>query len=588
MSAHELWITVNRNLVAKALGELAYEQVLKPTLEENGAGDGALYRLDLQSGVSYRFCAWRSVWEHLLVRPDSVERIEGGRGEKVRSAGQFFVDARADLEMDEIVLGNFLEEMHATLYSDMRLLESTKDLSVEELVEWDGNRLQSVLNGHPKILLNKGRMGWSADDLLRYAPESQENFQLFWAALDASRTKIGAGEGVELRKLYLESLSEADLSRFESEISKYGRDPHDYVFIPVHPWQWDRYIAVQFAGEIATSEIIPLGVAGDFYSPQISLRTLSNISRPEKADIKLPLTILNTSAIRGIPSRYIGSAPSVSEAIARICKTDPVLKAAGTDVLKEKAGFAFEHPIFSQVKGAPYRYHEFLGAIWRESVVSKLAAGEKGIMTGSLFHQDFNKRSLIGAYICKSGLTAAEWLRRYFDVIVIPLYHLQIKYGLGLVAHGQNVMLRLKNYVPAGMWLKDFHGDLRLSSTETELQKKFLSSVCEHLDRLPPHYLIHDLLTGHFLTVLRFISETLQECDGFPEREFYRILAERVRDYHELHGGPVEESVSLLNEKVHRVLLNKVRFRIGYADSAERPLPMLGEDLKNPLWGELQ
>lgn len=590
MSSLDLWVTVNRSLVAKALGELAYEQVLRPALLEANVEEGVdKYEIVLKTGVAYRFRAWRSVWEHLRVRPDSVERIEGAKSEKVQSAGQFFIDAKLDLEMSDIVLGNFLDEMHSTLFSDMRLLERTKDLSAEELSDWDGHRLQTVLYGHPKILLNKGRMGWGATDLSRYAPESDEKFQLFWVALRVSKTVIGKQEGLDCKELYLECLNESDLNAFEERISELGLNPKDYVFAPVHPWQWDRYIRIHFAGEISKNDIIPLGTAGDFYSPQISIRTLSNLTRPEKSDIKLPLTILNTSAIRGIPSRYIKSAPAVSQAIARICEADPLLKEAGTEVLQEKAGFAFEHSVYSQVKAAPYRYHELLGVIWRESVASKLASGEKGIITGSLFHQDFKGHSLIGAYIKKSGLSVGEWLRRYFDVVVIPLYHLQLKYGLGLVAHGQNIMLKLKNYAPAGMWLKDFHGDLRLSAKETELQKKFLASVTGSLDRLPPHYLIHDLLTGHFITVLRFVSETLQESDGFPEMEFYRILAGRVREYHERHGGPLDKETNLLSEKVHRVLLNKVRFRIGYADSAERPLPMLGEDLKNPLhFGEFR
>jgi aerobactin synthase len=32
-----------------------------------------------------------------------------------------------------------------------------------------------------------------------------------------------------------------------------------------------------------------------------------------------------------------------------------------------------------------------------------------------------------------------------------------------------------------------------------------------------------------------------------------------------------------------RVLVNKVRFKIGYADSHERPVPMVGDELLNPI-----
>jgi aerobactin synthase len=34
---------------------------------------------------------------------------------------------------------------------------------------------------------------------------------------------------------------------------------------------------------------------------------------------------------------------------------------------------------------------------------------------------------------------------------------------------------------------------------------------------------------------------------------------------------------------VARVVLNKVRFSIGYSDSAERPLPLVAEELISPI-----
>ena len=49
-----------------------------------------------------------------------------------------------------------------------------------------------------------------------------------------------------------------------------------------------------------------------------------------------------------------------------------------------------------------------------------------------------------------------------FKHVVVPIYHLMAKYGVGIVAHGQNVTLVLEDNFPAGCLIKDFHGDLRL------------------------------------------------------------------------------------------------------------------------------
>lgn len=579
MSQKEIWRFVNENLVAKSIGELVYEQILTPRLLEPRR-----YVLELKSGVRYEFSAWRSVWEHLRVNSKSIRRCtQDGLSDEV-SAGQFFIDAQYELAMDDIVLGNFLEEMHNTLYSDMRIAEKNINLSVSEISTWDYNRTQSILNGHPKILLNKGRLGWGATDLLLYAPENDEAFQFFWVAilkqcLDQTQLKTA-----EFRNVSLASLSESTLKQFERNLTKKGLCIKDYALVPVHPWQWDRILAIQFAEETAKNHFVPLGRAGDLFLPQISLRTLSNITRPETYDVKVSLSILNTSAVRGIPSKYVTSAPEVADAVSRICETDPFLLTKQTEVLKDVAGLSYIHPLYRQVENAPYRYRETLGVLWRESVASKLKQGELAILAGSLSHQDLEGRSLIGAYIKRSGLSIASWLENYFNVVVVPLYHLQLKYGIGLVAHGQNVVLKLKNFIPCGLFLKDFHGDLRIDDRSNTQRDRFFGEKFAHLEKLPPQYLIHDLITGHFVSVLRFVSEALQESDDFPEGEFYLLLRNCILKYLSTFSSAEQHlDTDILSNRYARVLLNKVRFKIGYGDSAERPLPQLGSDIANPL-----
>ncbi len=586
----QIWLTANQNLVAKSIGELSYEQILIPERLSQSSSNGiySSYTLQLASGVSYRFEAWLSIWDHLRVKPSSIKRLVAKKEQQPREvldAGQFFLDAQTELNMTDIVLANFLEEMHSTLYSDSKILEANQDLSAHQLSGWDGNAVQAVLNGHPKILLNKGRMGWGQAELAAFAPESGSAFQLFWLAARRSKTTWGKNSKLEFKDVYLNSLSEDSLSQFERTLSEQSASLDDYVLIPTHPWQWERIISVQFSGEVALNNLIPLGIAGDHYKPQISIRTLSNVTRPEQCDLKLPISILNTSAVRGIPSRYIASAPDVAVAVASICDKDPLLARSNTRVLEEFAGVSYLHPSFSQLKGAPYRYQETLGAIWRKSVESQLSADDEiGVLAGSLSHQDPSGNSLIGAYIERSGLSPTNWLRCYFKAVVIPLYHLQVNYGLGLVAHGQNVILRLKNFVPHGMLLKDFQGDLR-ASDEIDSSNRLAAQAAEHLDKLPPHYLIHDLVTGHFVTVLRFVSEVMRESDGLSENEFYQVLSECICEYLATTTRTnLDERLNLLGPKTKRVLLNKVRFKIGYADSAERPLPLLGTDLANPLY----
>lgn len=543
-----VWTRVNQNLIAKAIGELVFEEVLRPLKKD-------AWELRLESGVIYEFDGWMTIWNHLRVDPSSIRR----NGTCATSAAQFFIDTKLETTMDDITLGNFLEELHNTLSRDVSLFSS--DIS-SNLAKLDDLSLQRILNGHPKILLNKGRMGWGQEASNRYSPEAGKAFQLRWVAL---KKEFAEGE-LKLPQDIQDDFKEIDPS---------------FTLIPVHPWQWDRFIQIQFAEYLATGTMRDLGERGDFYAPQISLRTLSNVTSPSKMDVKLPLSILNTSCVRGLTQKTLRLGSEVSSILAKICKEDKLLKDEGCDVLKESGGVTVPHPYYDQVEGAPYRYHEFLGALYRESTASKLAPREKAILTSVLHHQDQNKRTVLEEYIKLSGLSPKNWLTLYFRKVIVPLYHLQLEYGVGMVAHGQNIVLKLKDYVPSGMLLKDFQGDFRLSSKLPEKGQKYFGHLAAEITRLPPEYLIHDLITGHFITVLRFISGALEETEVMTEQEFYALLGEEIRAYGLSRTIPSEQN--LLAPRFKKLLLNKVRFTIGYGDSSERPLPILGEDIINPL-----
>ncbi len=556
----ENWNAVNIQLVAKSLAELIYEEVL------SAQESGGYFTVTLKSGVKYKFEAKRGAWDFLQINPSSIKRSP--EIENI-DAAVFFQDANDDLGMSEITLTHFNEEMNNTLFSEMKVLENRENVKSSDLALLSGEELQPYLSGHPKILLNKGRIGFSTRDLEKYAPEHKDKFQLMWIAVK--------------KNALIEACSKGLKDYFQDKLLKISFDfsMEDYSLMPVHPWQYTRFIEVQFQKEIAQKTIIPLTEMGPFYTPQISIRTLSNASDIKEFDLKLSLTILNTSAYRGISSESISVGPELSEYMAEMCQADPLLKAANTDVLKEVYASGLIHQGFGAIKEAPYRYKELLGCVVRESASSKLKADEKAIMTGALFYVDNDGQSLIGEYIKRSGVSAQEWIKSYFAHVVIPLYHLQLTKGIGIVSHGQNIVLKLKSNLPAGMFIKDFQGDLRIN-------QDFIHHFPENfkqLKALPGNYLIHDLITGHFITVLRFISPILEVQNILSEKEFYSLLGMEIDNYlKKFHPHlPVNNPMNLLRPEFEKVILNKVRFKIGYEDSSARPLPLLGKNLINPL-----
>jgi aerobactin synthase len=272
--------------------------------------------------------------------------------------------------------------------------------------------------------------------------------------------------------------------------------------------------------------------------------------------------------------------------VADVAANDPVLSGRGTVVLRDLAGVHCPHPDHSRIEGAPYRYHEMLGAVWRESAAGRVRGDKLVVPTAALFQCDIEGRPLLGEYVRRSGLSLERWLLTLFDRVVVPLYHLLCRYGVGVVAHGQNIGLVLDAHRPAGMVLKDFHGDVRLVDQDFDEMATLPGAARRALARLPAHKLVHDLYTGHFVTVLRFVSSVVERAMGLPERRFYGLLSRALREYQDCHGELAERfsTFDLFRPWMERICLNRARMRIGYGDAGERPSPDLGEPLENPLF----
>lgn len=278
----------------------------------------------------------------------------------------------------------------------------------------------------------------------------------------------------------------------------------------------------------------------------------------------------------GIHGRYIAAGPLASRWLQQVFATDATTVQSGAVILGEPAAGYVSHEGYAALARAPYRYREMLGVIWRENPCRWLKPDESPVLMATLMECDENNQPLAGAYIDRSGLDAETRLTQLFRVVVVPLYHLLCRYGVALIAHGQNITLAMKEGVPQRVLLKDFEGDMRLVKEAFPEMDSLPQEVRDATSRLSADYLIHDLQTGHFVTVLRFISPLMVRL-GVPERRFYQLLAAVLSDYMNKHPQMAERFAlfSLFRPQIIRVVLNPVKLtgRTGWRQSHAAELP---------------
>jgi len=578
LALHHFWSLANQNMVAKILSEFAYEQAFQFEKTEHG------YQLKLENGTRYCFDGEENIWGQVVIDPSSIRRESSIANEQPISAALLMRDLQVLLNMPDEAFAEHLEDLNATLLGDCKLMQRKQTMTARDLAMLPCEQQQTYFDGHPKFAFNKGRRGWGSDDLNLYAPEAQRAFKLGWVAVHHSILQVATNDNVNWQQLVQACMSEQEFKQMDSALAAFNVDISDYHYLPVHPWQWSKKLSLLFVRELANKQLIYLGEIGDLFLPQLSLRTLSNVTRPQNYDVKLPLTIMNTSCYRGIPGRYILAGPTASDWIDHVFKSDSLLVEKQAEVLQEPAAAFAAQADYALLENAPYRYHELLGVIWRESAQSKLRANEHAILMAALMESDNQGQPLIAEYVQASGLSIESWLSKLFDAVVIPYYHLLCKYGVSLIAHGQNVTLVLEDNAPKRILLKDFQGDMRLVSSDYPEQDSLDESVKQVTVRLEEHLIIHDLQTGHFVTTLRFISPLVAKL-GFSEQQFYRLLGDRLKAYMASHSEYQHrfKQLDLFKPRILRIGLNLAKFRHSTDASASRMLPDMDDMLDNPL-----
>ncbi|NJQ17884.1 IucA/IucC family protein [Streptomyces bohaiensis] len=581
------WREAGRRLLAKALGEWCFEDMLKAL--DNGDGT---HRVDLDSGITYQFRATPGAFGWLRVDPDSVTRTGTGMlgnsiAEPAWDPQRFLLDAVGSLGTDASTAATYFTELSATHAVDAARLEHG-GTPVSRLRDLGHAELESHMTGHNLLVANKGRVGFSATDVRAYAPESARPVHLTWLAVHRGLADFRGTPDLSEREVLHRELDADTRAAFTARLTGAGLDPDGYVWLPAHPWQWDNTLQTLHAADIAQRRIVPLGDSPDAYLPGQSIRTLTNVTTPGRYDVKLPLRILNTLVWRGIPPHCTAGAPVVTQWLRGMLDSDPYLTdETRTVFLGEVASATVRHPYLETLPDAPYQYLETLGCIWREPVEARRDATERVRTFASLLHTDTAGDAFVAELVRSSGAEPLAWLRRLFDTLLHPVLHVLHRYGLTFNPHGQNTLIGFdENDLPTRLYLKDFVDDVCVSFTDTPERGPEPDGHDHVLPRKHPsvirQHVMDQIFVGHF----RYLAPLCADHLGVPEAEFWRavrktVLAARRRtpELADRHAA-----YDLLTEQIPRYGLNRDRIVVTrYGDRALRHALHPNGTLPNPL-----
>lgn len=573
------WRLAGQRLIEMAIAEFLYEEIIQVTdLKDNR------YQLTLDD-QTYTFKAQNYLLGHWQIEEGSVRELSVAEDLPAWNLHTFIRAFSNQTEVKPFTKAYLIKEMNNTWLAEAHLFDESR-LSSEAVLTASHHEIEGMLRGHPWLIMSKGRMGFGYDDYLSAAPELSPTVKVLWLAVHRDLAEFRSTEEWQAGRLYQCELDAEELENFEQQLDALGRSSLDYFLIPVHAWQWHQWLVPTYANEIVDQRIIELGVGQDDYVPMQSIRTLCNISQPERHYVKLPVSIFNTAVYRGLPSKRNLAAPAVTAWLKQIQTQDPDLKQSGVAFLGEVATLTIHQPCFDQIEGAPYQFKELFGCLWRESVDPVIGTGEQALSQAALLHRDINGQSILAVLIQASGLSPLQWLKRFAEVSVTPLLICLYKYGLAFSPHGENTMLIHANGVPQKMVLKDFIDDVNLVDEDfPELAS--LPIEGQILLRHPAHELSHFIFTGLFMVHYRYICNVfLQDYPEHSEVEFWQTISSVIDAFHQAHPELAEriEKFAMFRAEFEKICLNRVRlFTTSYNDEAERPVPVFLDPIANPV-----
>ncbi|MFJ5863697.1 IucA/IucC family protein [Streptomyces parvus] len=519
------WAAAGRSLIAKALSEFTHERLFVP----QDLGEGRYRVLSDDASVAYHYEARVLALNHWQVDASSISRQRtDDNTELALDPLEFFCETRATLGLSDQVLPVYLEEISSTLASSC-YKAARPALTADQLAKADFQAIETGMSeGHPCFVANNGRLGFGGDEYAAYAPEAGHPLRLVWLAARRDRSAFTAGAGVDYETLLRDELGEATVERFRSTLRQRGLDTDDYLFMPVHPWQWHNKLSVTFAAEVAREHLVHLGEGDDEYLAQQSIRTFFNITDPTKHYVKTSLSVINMGFMRGLSAAYMAATPAINDWLAELIEEDELLRDTGLTIIRELATTGYRHLEFEAATDRFSPYRKMLAALWRESPVPSLGDGERPATMASLLHVDREGKSVVGALIAQSGLSPAAWLRRYLRAYLKPLLHCYYAYELAFMPHGENVILVLDAHgAVSRVIFKDIAEEIIVMDQDRELPPEVERIRVD----LPELHKILPIFTDVFDGFFRFLSAILDTEGVLEEEAFWQLVAECVTDY---------------------------------------------------------
>lgn len=397
-----------------------------------------------------------------------------------------------------------------------------------------GERI-AALRDRPFHPCSKAKVGFSAEDVARYAAEFGKTIPLRWVAIKRDAVQQGCEGGMSILNVLYDSQRE----EMQSEYLRRGLSIDAYVPMPVHPWQLEHVILPRFTKEIVAGTIVVLDTqVGNVYATS-SLRSMAQTAESALM-LKLPVSVLSLGAARYLPvvkllnglvgERMLRQAVACDETLQ-----DKVYMCEEQNwwgYMPKAMGLFDDHPrhLAAQIRVYPA---ELLDDAYKIIPMAALGVNLDGHhLLSDIAGREPSAKHVLDFY-SDIAATFYDIVMRLFKVGVVP------------EIHGQNCCLVLRDNQVKGLLFRD-HDSVRLH--QPYLDEHGIADPAYHIRPGYSNSLYNETIEKLIFYVqslgtqvnLAAIMEALSEVYNIPETEFWEITEQAWREA--LHAVQLPEA----------------------------------------------
>lgn len=409
---------------------------------------------------------------------------------------------------------------------------------------------QLYANGHPLHPCAKIRSGFTLEDLFSYSPESASLVKIRWVFLHHSLLCVSTAENEISASQLMSHVFPGEWPAFKA---RYQEVLKNYVAVPVHEWQYKNPLREVYKEEIEQGWLImPEQMPDTSGRPTISIRTLiiDEAAGQTGGQLKLSLQVQLTGYQRTITPQTVLNGPRVSDCFQHIQAQNPVFfEKYPTVFLRECCGGYFCHTDKDKQVN--------LSFLWREAAAPYLSPAQHLVVSAFLVTAlpDGNQ-SVMQDYIrCYAqhlnipvDAALPKWWHDYLQCVLPPLLLMLSRYGIGMEAHSQNVLIVFEEGTPVKAIFRDW-GGLRIFMPRLEGQGLHLElepgsvTVVSDIDS-SRNKLIHAALQVHIGEMIKVLCNETR----VPPAELWKIVYDVIYSAYQyigtLNPGLIPEIIS--------------------------------------------